>query len=69
MNDEPRKLTTAQADVARMLGPLEGARVPGGCDYCDAHQTVEPVAAGVWMFNVHHDEWCPWFLAFEARQP
>lgn len=46
-----------------LLGPLDGARVPGGCDHCDAYQTVAPVEAGVWMLNVHHDEWCPWLAA------
>ena len=68
MSGEPRKLSSAQAQVARMLGPLEGARIPGGCDYCDAYQTVDPAAAGVWMISVHHDERCPWFVAYEARQ-
>ena len=48
-------------DVLRdVLGPLEGARVYGGCDDCDAFQTVEPVMAGVWKITVHHDSWCRW---------
>ena len=49
-----------------MLGPLDGARIPGGCDHCDAYQTVQPVSDGVWMCNVHHDDWCPWLAEHEA---
>ena len=59
------RLSPAQAAVARMLGPLEGARIPGGCDHCDAFQTVAPAAAGVWSLNVHHDDWCPFLAALE----
>jgi hypothetical protein len=66
---DPRKLSPAQAQTARMLGPLEGSRIPGGCDYCDAYQTVEPAAAGVWMCNVHHDDWCPWLGAQKREEP
>ena len=61
------KLSPSQAMVARTLGPLEGARVPGGCDYCDACQVVEPVSAGVWSIGVHHDDDCPFLRSLEAR--
>jgi hypothetical protein len=44
--------------LANVLGPLDGAEVPGGCDECDAYQTVEP-QSGVWVVTVHHDGWCP----------
>lgn len=55
-----RRLSPAQDAVARVLGPLDGARLPGGCDDCDAFQTVDPGSvAGVWINRVHHDEWCP----------
>jgi hypothetical protein len=53
------ELSPAQTSVARALGPLERTRIPGGCDSCDAYQTVAPLAAGVWHLNIHHDEWCP----------
>ncbi len=52
-------LSPSQQRVAAILGPLDGARVAGGCSCCDAYQTVEPVQAGVWMIEVHHDDWCP----------
>lgn len=55
----PKPLSESQAAIARSLGPLEGERIPGGCDKCNAYQTVEPVEAGVWTLNVHHDDWCP----------
>jgi hypothetical protein len=42
-----------------LLGPLDGARIPGGCDQCEAYQTAEPMRAGVWTITVHHDDWCP----------
>jgi hypothetical protein len=51
-----------------LLGPLDGARIPGGCEDCDAYQTVEPVAEGVWSLTVHHDRACPAYLAMEASR-
>jgi hypothetical protein len=42
-----------------LLGPLDGEPIPGGCDRCDAHQTVAAVEAGVWEVTVHHDDGCP----------
>ncbi len=61
-----RKLSPVQAAVARVLAPLKGARIPGGCAYCDAYQTVEPVTAGVWSVAVRHDDWCPFLRDREA---
>jgi hypothetical protein len=56
----PRRKRPPLGDVLRpVLGPLEGARIPGGCESCDAYQTAEPVEAGVWLVTVHHDDWCP----------
>lgn len=54
-----RRLSAAQTRVAQLLGPLDGAQLPGGCPTCDAHQTVRPVEAGVWSLTVHHDPGCP----------
>lgn len=54
-----RRLSAAQSQVAAVLGPLDGAQVPGGCTTCDAYQTVHPVEAGVWSLAIHHDDWCP----------
>lgn len=45
--------------LADHFGALDGGRIPGGCDQCDAYQTVAPITAGVWTITVHHDDWCP----------
>jgi hypothetical protein len=55
-------LSDAQTAVLNILGPLDGTEIPGGCDHCDAYQTVKPVTAGVWSVTVHHDDDCPWWL-------
>ena len=62
------ELDEAQAQVARTLGPLDGARIPGGCGHCDAYQAVAAVAAGVWTLAVHHDDDCPFLAALEERR-
>lgn len=54
-----RRLSEAQEKVARALGPLDGERIPGGCESCDAYQTAKPAGAGEWQVTVHHDDWCP----------
>lgn len=54
--------------LVNALGRLDGARIPGGCDSCNAYQTVEPLEAGVWMINVFHDERCPVLARTEKRQ-
>jgi len=53
-----RRLTPSQSDLASILGPLDGAQVPGGCEHCDAYQTVHPTGPGTWVVAVHHDGWC-----------
>jgi hypothetical protein len=54
-----KRLNATQSHVAAALGPIDGARVPGGCDSCDAYQSAEPIEAGVWIIAVYHDDWCP----------
>ena len=54
-------------ELADALGPLDGARIPGGCDHCDAYQTTTPIAAGVWSITVHHDDNCPELAAMQAN--
>jgi hypothetical protein len=54
-----RRRSPAQDAIADLLGPLDGARIPGGCDHCDAYQTTGPVSTGVWSITVHHDDDCP----------
>jgi hypothetical protein len=45
-----------------LLAPLDGARIPGGCDDCDAYQIVVATAGGmrgVSAIQIYHDDWCP----------
>jgi len=63
-----RELSPGQSEMLATLGPLEGKRIPGGCDHCDAYQTVEPIEAGAWRVVVHHDDWCPWLRGREKER-
>jgi hypothetical protein len=62
------RLSRAQASAQALLGPLDGARIPGGCHDCNAYQVVRPESAGVWRIEVHHDDWCPFLAAREATK-
>jgi len=39
------------------LDALLGQKIPGGCDDCDAYQTMAQ-ADGFYILRVHHDDWC-----------
>ena len=62
------RLSAGQVEALRELGPLEGQRTPGGCNQCEAFQTVDPIRGGVWMVSVHHDPGCPVFAEIERRR-
>ena len=54
--------------VGELLASLDGAQIQGGCDYCDAYQTIRAHALGshaVHMITVHHDDWCPVLTAHQ----
>ena len=55
--------------LTKMLAPLVGMEIPGGCDHCDAYQTVDEdrELPGVWHMRVHHDDWCPFLREYERR--
>jgi hypothetical protein len=45
-----------------MLASLVGPEIPGGCEICDAYQTMNPDPEGdgqIWHCTVHHDPSCP----------
>lgn len=63
-----RRLSRAQTSALRLFGPLDGARIPGGCEACAAFQTVKAGAPGVWYLNIHHDSACPVLAAHEATK-
>jgi hypothetical protein len=47
--------------IRDLLAALDGARILGGCDDCNAYQTLEIVSPGVTVLAVHHDDTCPWW--------
>lgn len=50
-------------------------QVPGGCDHCNAHQTLkapDPQYPGLVQMTVHHDDHCPHLAAINflsGRKP
>ena len=44
----------------------EGQKIRGGCDLCEALQTLDEVD-GVYVLTVHHDELCPTWRAMQAE--
>jgi hypothetical protein len=60
-----KRLPRAQNPASAILGALDGAQIPGGCDHCGAYQTVQAHAYGpdLHKITVHHDDRCPWYRA------
>jgi hypothetical protein len=54
-----KPLSPVQSALADALGPLDGARIPGGCEDCEAYQTPVQIGRGAWVLQVFHDDWCP----------
>lgn len=50
------------------LNALDGARIPGGCEDCDAEQTVDATAAPIYQVTVHHDNTCPAYRAIQEEK-
>ena len=48
----------AGSGIAEQLAPLVGLEIRGGCDDCDAHQTVNQ-QHDHWVITVAHDDHCP----------
>ena len=46
-------------ELADALGPLDGARIPGGCDHCAARTTVTRTPTGRLVITTEHDTTCP----------
>lgn len=45
-------------DVHSMLDSLDGLRLTGGCDRCDAYTEVRTDSDGVYVATVRHDDSC-----------
>ena len=41
------------------MNPLQALRIPGGCDDCDAYQTIDARQAPIYRITVHHDDPLP----------
>ena len=64
-----RKLPRRQGPVDALIARLDGARLPGGCDRCDAYQVVSAYAIGpVHEIDVYHDASCPDLAAFATGE-
>ena len=49
-----------------LLSSIGDSHIPGGCDLCDAYQTLEQAERGMHLLTIHHDDWCPELRAAEA---
>lgn len=56
-NGRPYRRRHSQLDD--LFDQTDDRPIPGGCDSCDAYQTMQVVSPGVYVMNVHHDDWCP----------
>ena len=65
----PVKAERPENPLANVLGPLDGASVPGGCESCNAHQVVRSEASGMWVIDVLHDDGCPVLFQDEDDGP
>ncbi len=65
-----RRRLPRSTPVSQAIAALDGARVPGGCDTCDAYQVVQAKVGhpNVHIVNVHHDDWCPVLRRAQAAQ-
>ena len=55
--------------LADLFGPLDEAHLRGGCQTCNAYQTIVREGPLSWRITVHHDNWCPTLQAIQARRP
>lgn len=55
------------SELPEALSALVGQRIPGGCDDCDAYQTMRRDGS-VFLLTVHHDDTCPWLRTREQRR-
>lgn len=67
MNRKQRR-ARRRANIRPRLAALDGARIPGGCDTCDAYQTIDATHAPLFTINVHHDEACQTWQAIQVTE-
>lgn len=56
-----RKKLRRTKPASMLIRAHDGVRIPGGCDTCNAYQSIRADAHGanVHAITVHHDDWCP----------
>jgi hypothetical protein len=52
-------MRTPQSALRELTRRLAGRRVPGGCEYCNAYQTLHEDALGIFHICMSHADWCP----------
>ena len=60
MGQPPRKVHRLLDDLFEQT---DDQPIPGGCEMCDAFQTIEELDGGLYSLIVHHDDWCPFLRA------
>jgi hypothetical protein len=55
------------SELDDLFGELKDRAIPGGCDSCDAYQTVETLSPGINIIHVNHDDWCPVYRSMKAK--
>lgn len=60
-------MTTDNDGPLAFLAELEGQEIPGGCELCDAYQTIRS-RNHVHIFTVHHADGCPDWMRMQARR-
>jgi hypothetical protein len=55
------------SDLDDIFGEFHDRAVPGGCDSCNAFQTVETVRPGVHIIHINHDAWCVAYRSMNAE--
>jgi hypothetical protein len=46
------------AALMQTFAGLDGVRIPGGCQHCDAYQVPQVLDQGLVQLTVRHDAWC-----------
>jgi hypothetical protein len=49
-----------------LFSQTEDMPIPGGCDRCDAYQTMTVAAPGIYSLTINHDDWCPFLRSMSA---
>lgn len=63
-------MTRKQNPAEAVLAALDGIRIDGGCEHCDAYQTIQANALpGLAILHVYHDDWCPAHGAIGGGRP